>query len=296
MDRPTIVPHGMKMSLSAEEAFETREPPDNYAFVMNVSRLVGATSFTLATGHELRRANTQEIAVIKETVQPYILLGPMPWEARLDGGASVQLLEADWRYHVISFRGANQTLIEIEEACTLAPVDLKIGFVVLKWFGDRPMDPGQHGSIMQPGRLFQMLNGAVWNLAFSEVSASDVDAIRALHSQLVHHDASQINVRALVQQLHQLDAVPSYSPLRFLGYFAMLEELLTHLPKPTDPYESITRQIKTKVALVDHRCKPRVDYSAFGGLAPTCSGMHHHESGCPALRGFRSVGIRAADS
>ena len=38
-----------------------------------------------------------------------------------------------------------------------------------------------------------------------------------------------------------------------------------------------------------HGCEPR-------GLAQTCSDMHYHESGCPTLRGFRSVGIRAPDS
>jgi hypothetical protein len=127
------------------------------------------------------------------------------------------------------------------------------------------MNPGQHGRIMHQGRLFQMLDRALWNIAFSEVSASDSEGIRALHGQLIQHDAKVVDVRRLVQQLHQLEAVPSYSSLRFLGYCAMLEALLTHLPKPTDPYESITRQIKKKVTLVDHRCKPRIDYSAFGG-------------------------------
>jgi hypothetical protein len=265
VDQSTIVPPGMKFSLSAVEASGTQQPPDNYAFVMNVSRLVGAASFTLAKGHELRRANAEEVAVIKATVKPYMVFDIMPWEVRIvDGGASERLPEAEWRYHVISFRGNNVTLIEIEEACSLAPLELKIGFLILKWLADQPMPPGQQGFIMHQGRLFQMLDRALWNIVFSEVSDFDIDAIRTLHSQLVQHDASQVDVRRLVQQLHQLEAVPSYSPLRFLGYFAMLEEVLTHLPKPTDPYESITRQIKMKVALIDHRCKPHIDYSAFG--------------------------------
>jgi hypothetical protein len=35
---------------------------DNYAFVMNVSRLVDATSFSLAPSHPLRRATGDEIS------------------------------------------------------------------------------------------------------------------------------------------------------------------------------------------------------------------------------------------
>jgi hypothetical protein len=48
----------------------------------------------------------------------------------------------------------------------------------------------------------------------------------------------------------------------------MLEALLTHQPKPSDPYESITRQIKKKVALLDNRWSPRIDYRRFGGVDP----------------------------
>jgi hypothetical protein len=128
MDQPTIVPPGMKLSDSAGEPQGMQGHPENYAFVMNVSRLVGATSFTLATGHELRRANTQEIAVIKETLQPYMVFGIMPWEVRLlEGGASERLPEADWRYHVISFQGNNQTLVEIEENVVLPRWNLRSG-------------------------------------------------------------------------------------------------------------------------------------------------------------------------
>jgi hypothetical protein len=48
-----------------------------------------------------------------------------------------------------------------------------------------------------------------------------------------------------------------------LGHFAVLEALLTHPPKPTDPYDSITRQVKKKLALLDHRSQPGIDYSSF---------------------------------
>jgi len=48
----------------------------------------------------------------------------------------------------------------------------------------------------------------------------------------------------------------------------VLEALLVHPPNPTDPYDSITRQVKKKVALLDHRCKRGIDYTLFGGAQP----------------------------
>jgi len=49
--------------------------PESYAFVMNVWHLSDAASYTLAPGHELRRATADEVAVIKDTVKS---LGPAP--------------------------------------------------------------------------------------------------------------------------------------------------------------------------------------------------------------------------
>jgi len=176
----------------------------------------------------------------------------------LPGGSVEPLREEEWRYYVISFQGTNETLLEIDEACSLALLELKIGFTVLNYAGNQ-------GLIFHSGRLFQLLDNAMWNLAFSEVSLSEIEAIRAIHSQLRQHDSRLVDVRRLARQLQDLEAVPAHSPLRFLGYFAVLESLLTHPPKPTDPYDSITRQIKKKVTLVDHRCQPHLDYSPFAG-------------------------------
>ncbi len=59
------------------------------------------------------------------------------------------------------------------------------------------------------------------------------------------------------------------SPLRYLGYFAIIESILTHAPKSTDPYDSITRQVYTKMALLNRRFAVSLPYKAhFGGVSP----------------------------
>lgn len=262
MKQPIVLPPGVTLGMSAEETRRSDGHPDNYAFVLNVSTLVGASRLSLGSDHELRRASAEEIAVIRHTLEN-VMRRPsiMPWELRLLPNGSVELLdEAEWSYYVISFQGTNQTLVEIEEACNVALLELKIGFTVING------DP--RALMFHPGRLFQWLDNATWNLPFFDVTASDVEAIRTIHQQLREHDHRLVDVKRLARQLQDLEAVPSHSPLRFLGLFAVLESLLTHPPKPTDPYDSITRQIKKKVALVDHRCQPHLDYSAFGDSDP----------------------------
>jgi len=259
--RMFAIPPGATFAISAEAP--RLAPAEGFAFVMNVSGLLGAAVFDLGDGHELRRARAEEIVLIKETVQnlmPRPLM--LPWEMKLrEDGSADALGEDEWRYYVITFQGSNQTLQEIEEACSLSVLELKTGFTVINHGGNR-------GLMYNPGRLFQLLDKGLRNLTFSEVSSSEVESIRAIQGQLREHDPLLVDVRRLVRQLQDLDAVPMHSPLRFLGYFAILESLLTHPPQPTDPYDSITRQIRKKLMLLNHRLKPNINYGGFGDANP----------------------------
>ena len=56
---------------------------------------------------------------------------------------------------------------------------------------------------------------------------------------------------------------PTADRLTILGYFTVVESLLTHRPDPKDPTDSITRQIRSKVRLLGNRMVPKLDYGAF---------------------------------
>ena len=263
-----LIPPGAMFALSAEGVRAPDELPDNYAFVANVSRLVGAARFALAPGHHLRRANATEAAEIRAILQrqpsPVITV---PWEhSRPVGGPSQPLPEAEWRYFVVGFRGSNDTVAEIEEVFGLTTFELKIAFtVVTQMIGGRPCS----GVLSHPSRLFQLLEAAVWGrLPFLDITESEVAQIAEILGKLGQHDHSLVDVKRLARQLLDLEALPPTSPLRFLGYFATLESLLTHRPNQSDPYDSITRQVKKKLALLDHRWQPNIDYGPFAGARP----------------------------
>jgi len=112
------------------------------------------------------------------------------------------------------------------------------------WYGK----PG--GMSHHPERFSQQLESLKRGdkLPFIEVTAEDIEDFRRVYNRFEHHDPALIDVKRYTRQLMDLEALPRYSSLPFLGYFAILESLLTHQPKQTDPYEFITRQVKTKVA------------------------------------------------
>jgi hypothetical protein len=131
--------------------------------------------------------------------------------------------------------------------------------------------------LVHPGRFFYLTQGGIPFLAPSstppstpllEITAPDIDEIVLIHRQIQQQDERLLDVKRLIGQLHDLEALPPDSTLFFLGYFAVLESLLVHPPKPTDPYDSITRQVKQKIALISRRSEFEVDYGSFGEAKP----------------------------
>lgn len=268
------------MSKSPDEpaaAVPVEEEPslvENFAFVMNIRQLQNSRSFVLAEGHQLRRANHQQIEIIKEETEKFNLgfsSSPNLWEAsRHDdqpvGGSPerkfVPLPNDEWRYFVVMFSGLNSTLNELKIAFDLSPVELEVAFTVMQdaICEERMPSVGWNGD-----RLFHFLREAQWtDELFVDVSANDVLEINKVHDLLRSYDHTLFGLKDFFLQMSQLKGLPYSSPLRFLGYFGILESLLTHLPNPKDPYDSITRQVKKKLALLDHRWKPGIDYSNFG--------------------------------
>jgi hypothetical protein len=219
----------------------------------------------LNSGEQLpRKARVIKDMIADLVPAPRLQIEPL-WERRWppQQGNIEYLPESEWRYFVIAFRESNVTLEQLENALDLAPLELEVAFTVLFFDGSGGTIPCP---TWNPGRLLHILEDAYRTKSFfRDVSAADIEAIQGIYSQLQKHDHQLVDIKPLVAQLGQLKGLPHGSPLRFLGYFALLEALLTHAPKPSDPYDSITRQVKKKLALLDHRWSQPLNYSPFGG-------------------------------
>jgi Apea-like HEPN len=121
--------------------------------------------------------------------------------------------------------------------------------------------------LFDPGRLFSQVKRALRDdLPFSQMTSEIALEIQAMHWSLKNSDLGKVG--KLSDQMLSLDALPHSSSLLFLGYFAILESLLAHAPNPTDTIDSITRQVKRKLALLSNRWQPRLDYAVFGEATP----------------------------
>ena len=235
---------------------------EHYAFVSNITSLQ-REEYTIAPGHVLRHATEEEVTEIKRWIDQ--LSGthfylPYLWEAQLPiAGNVVPLPAAAWRYYVIAFAGNNSGLLDLQAASDIAPTELEIAFTITRG----------GGMSSSPSRLFHVFQNAGFGRSFFlSPSDADIEKIAALYREIQASDRGVIDVRNFAKQVGNLKGFFHGSPLRFLGYFALLESLLTHAPKPSDPYDSITRQVKKKINLLNHRWTIPIDYSPFGGAGP----------------------------
>lgn len=237
---------------------------DNYAFLLNVRSLVNFEAMEVAPGHVLRRATADEIVEINGVITS--LAGDRRhvtemWQTRWDDAhtATHPLAENLWRYYVVGFRGNNATISDLNIACSLASVEPIVGFTLMHLPG------GQRGTLKNANHFFQLTEhlNHVGEMGFIDLTRDDVEEIEAIRQGLAH----QNRYLSSALQIHQLKSLPTESPFRFLAYFSVLESLLTHMPEPTDPYDSITRQVKKKIALLNNRFPRPLDYAAFGNAS-----------------------------
>lgn len=254
---------------TAERDSSMIRQPESFAFVMNVAHLGDSPTLNLAPGHCLRRASPQELGIIKSVLSAFNFgLSPIynEWEYRqpLPNGPLELMPETEWRYYVLAFRGTNSTFADIEHASSLMPLELEFGFSVLYHVVG---DSDSPGFMRSPGALFQSIDSLRFpgSELFVEVTSGDAHEISRLTDLIAALNTNDLlNVKRLLTQLRHLKSIPRQSPLLFLGYFGILEALLTHAPKPADPYDSITRQVKKKIQLLDHRWPNPLDYAPFG--------------------------------
>ena len=252
------------MSVTPSGTATAREVDDreSFAFVMNVSRFTEFETLELAPGHHIRRANKEEIDEIRKMIESLGRIQPFSggaWEScwSADGSQKEKLEPERWRYFVIAFRGNNLTFHKLSNACILSSAEPDVGPM---WFKSKMEGMGWHSE-----RLIQSMDDAAFSRDyFIDLCKKDVEEIIEIHGRLSEHNHTIVDLDQVVNQLKDLKALPRKSDLRFLGYFAVLESLLTHLPKPSDPYDSITRQVKKKLVLLNSRFPESIDYASFG--------------------------------
>lgn len=83
------------------------------------------------------------------------------------------------------------------------------------------------------------------------VNWKQIDEIVRLRENLNEEKFSHI--KYAIKMFKDNDSIDDKSYLKHLGYFAIIESLLSHVPNPSDSYDSISRQLKRNLILLNNR-------------------------------------------
>ena len=244
-----------------------------FEFLFNVGGLEGPVE--VLPGHVVDRATPEEITVIREVLTNIRFTGsPAPWGAYESSWVTTEspeghkqfaptpLPEGDWRYFVVRYKGANTHISLLQRAFSLTAAEPEMLFTSISENGTRC------GFAMNPTRANHFLTQAMADTHLVQMTTADLNEVKELVIQLQKHDHEVLDLAAPLTEYAYLGGTDPAGRLRFLGHFAVLESLLSHEPKSSDPYDSVTRQVRGKMILVGNR-SGRIDYTKyFGSLGP----------------------------
>jgi len=243
-----------------------------YAFILTVVEPKITTPYEIIPRHTLQKAIPKQVEIIKSTLERFntnipSLLHP-PYEFNVEVGQGEQprqsiytfkkLEPEDWRYWIISFGPNNQEMINLGYALSLMENDIELGFEIIG------KDAKNVGFTWHAQSLHTYFNDRIrGQLPPKPILEEDLLLAAHCYEKLLSLPKEYQHIRRSFRLFDDLRSIPLLSRLAILGLFSALESLLTHAPDPKDPSDSLARQIKHKVALIQKRFVRDLDYEKW---------------------------------
>lgn len=248
------------------ERFNSR-PPSGYIFIANLGGLEAPSPFQIDSDLAIRRATPAEANEVRQAIEFYHPnRNRNRYEAEItnrrpiQGGEELTLttLPPDqWRYTVIEHSGGNMRAFALVEASYFTRLPLQFGFSAGNGAG--AVSFGTHRG------LEAVLGSPGYGADLHVLKPPELETLRAAFEKFVRYSHSPLDLSKQIGQFREMLELPYNSTLRLLGLFAILESVLTHDPKPTDPTDSITRQVVKKMNLLNGRFEAQLPYSEYFG-------------------------------
>lgn len=249
---------------------------ESFIFFGDLIEINEKKEIELVKNYILKKANKEQVKTIKNFISDYtkILHHNINryefYAVPKDNGFSyLPLDKKNWNYWVIEFPEVNMSEC-LSLALGLAKIDLTILF--LGTYNGLKTILGKE----VPGIVSNQLKTLTffYNTQFDKIetkiiSKCDVNEIKELFHTLNKFKENKDEfdfIEKALEDFSNLQVVPKNSPFRILGYFSILELLLTNY-KPNE--SSINTQLQTKINLVNNQAKDFINFREYFGGADT---------------------------
>jgi len=257
------------------------EKQRSFVFVLNLVNVSGELPLEVAPGHFFEKADSEQIAKIKNLLRlfrgygPSALLFPPPYETDIievpgerPGSFSYRrepLPEDKWRYWIISFEGSNMELEYVASAASLLEHDLELGFTV---FGKSLLRSAEEGYGWHAPSLFNFFDSPESYKPATVMNADELAEISKNYHLVKSISPEHKHINRALSKLRDLKSLARDSELVSIGLFSIIESLITHSPKLTESADSLSHQIRTKMPLLRKRFGRQLNYTEYFDPAP----------------------------
>ena len=244
------------------------------SFITSHLEIEGDIPVEIHPGHILRRATDQEIDAIQKRLDSASIHG-MPFSPCLYRHIVKEeihenrtqfhfdeLPKEKWKYWVIAFEGSNAEIRNIELAAVLLPTDFDVGMTL--FFSESAQQGKLSGWTSMPLHLVEKYS----DMTEATKNARRLQAAEAAQIKNILRDIDTLPETAdFIKHAHRnyfsVRAIPSKSELRVIGYFAIIESLVTHAPRLNETLDSINHQIVNKLILLRKRFSRPIPYETY---------------------------------
>lgn len=223
-----------------------------------------------------RKAKENEILQYKEKLNKYPtfvyeVFGKIDyiyeysWKAIEDGNSTKYekdfLEEKDYKYWVIEYKETNCAIHELEIAISLLKNSFELGLSSIK----QHKTPDKHGFIHSEHTInkFRDMTTNYYKYKTLNVNMDEIKSIPRIYAQYINNYNKHDFIEHAFKNYEMLKYINEQSDLLILGYFSIIEMLVTHPPRLTESLDSITHQITTKINLLEKMFERKIIYSEY---------------------------------
>jgi len=172
----------------------------------------------------------------------------------------INLNEDDFKYWIIEFDNNHQVQF-LELAINLINNSFELGFTFI--YSDTNQEKV---SIMYSDYIINKYKNMECNYYNYKTTAVDIDeiiSIQKIYKRLMENSEKELFIKYSIDNFNSLKYIDDNSNLLFVGYFSIIESLVTHSPRLKESLDSISHQIVNKLNLLQKFFLRQVDYNKY---------------------------------
>jgi len=229
----------------------------NFTLLGNIIKTELSLPIQLSEDYVLDRANETEVKIIRKRMdasfqQWFILPGINPFEKRKEDSQYVKLENSELNYWVIRHEEDSRISCEQEIFNLLQPHSI---FPIATFYID---ENGECSGSGRPLNIKNIVNNLSLNFSFSEINSSTISLFQLLRKKTVTEQLSKYSfIKSSIDDFYKITEIPSRSNLIIIGYFSIIEKLLSS--RKSFQINSINFQLQNKLNLINNRSQFKLD-------------------------------------